>query len=100
MRIGHRVYPHPVPPQQKKLVADSSLSLCNDKDMLTFDKICLALWDNYGYLPDPVTHAFREAVVETAIQICHETGDEESYIKFCVETIRDWMNNDMPKNDV
>lgn len=62
----------------------------------TKDKIYLSLWDNPGYLPDPVADSFRDAVVETAMQICHECGTEEATVRFCAETIEDWMKRDQP----
>ena len=59
-----------------------------------YDRIYLKLWENPSYLPDPVSDAFREAVVKTALEICHETGDEDSYVKFCADTIIEWMERD------
>jgi len=55
------------------------------------DRIYLSLWRNPGYLPDPVADAFRCSVVQVAMDICHETGDEDSYVAFCAKTIADWM---------
>ena len=64
-----------------------------DKEKCIADKIYLAIWENPGYLPNPVDDAFRESLVKTAMEICHETGTEDSYIQFCVETIKDWIKN-------
>jgi hypothetical protein len=66
-------------------------------DDVIFDKIYLKLWDNFGYLPDPVKDSFRSSIIENAMEICHETGDEESFIDFCVKTIKEWLKFDKPK---
>lgn len=63
----------------------------------TKNRIYCSMWENPGYLPDPVADAFRDAVVETAMQICHECGTEEATVRFCAETIEDWMKCDQPK---
>jgi len=64
------------------------------------DDIYLTLWKNPGYLPDPVIDAFRTAVIKTAIEICHECGTHENSVKFCAETIADWMKHDTPKSKI
>lgn len=68
----------------------------DDPEKVMADRIYLSLWENQGYLPDPVQHAFREAMVLTAMQICHECGTEEDTVKFCAETIAEWMKHDTP----
>ena len=72
-----------------------SLKSINDPEKLFYDKVYLMLWSNPGYLPDPVKEAFRESVVKTAIQICHECGTEQATAEFCAETVRHWLSNDI-----
>jgi len=34
--------------------------------------------------------------VKMAIEICHECGTHSASVKFCAETIVDWMKHDLP----
>jgi hypothetical protein len=72
------------------------LTRSDDPETLMADKITRSLWDDSGYLPDPVNHAFREAIVKIAMEICHECGTEQATVDFCVKTISDWLKYDKP----
>lgn len=39
---------------------------------------------------------FRDALVKVAIDICHETGDEPSFITFCARVIREFLAENRP----
>lgn len=73
------------------------ISTQQTEEDLIHDKIYLSLWENPMYLPDPVSDAFRNSIIKTAMEICHETGDESTYVDFCVDTILTWMTFDVPK---
>ena len=60
------------------------------------ERIYLSLWKNPGYLPDPVADAFRNAMVKTAMEICHECGTEDATVEFCAEAIAEWIRLDAP----
>ena len=68
----------------------------DDPDRQFINNIYSALWENPGYLPDPVREAFRDAMIKCAIEICHECGTEKASAQFCVETITNWMKHDTP----
>ena len=59
-------------------------------------KVYAAVWGVDG--TDQVAHAMREAAVNMAVAVCHETGTEDGSVAFCAETIRDWMYNDVPQD--
>ena len=60
------------------------------------NQIYSLLWRNDGHKPNPIEDTFREAIVKTAMDICHECGTPEDSARFCAETIADWMKNDIP----
>jgi len=37
----------------------------------------------------------RSALVECAMDICHETGDRKSFIEFCARVIRGFLNDNL-----
>lgn len=44
-----------------------------------------------------VYRAFREELVKCAMQICHETGSEDTWIIFCAETVKDYLKVEMER---
>ena len=64
------------------------------------DRIFVDLWGDEIARRNPVLDAFRDALVTCAMSICHETGDEESFVRFCADTIRDFLHSEAIDEDV
>ena len=62
------------------------------------DDIYVELWGGLREAPNAVVQAFREAVVKTAGDICHECGEYNATVRFCADTIAEWMRDDTPNS--
>lgn len=47
---------------------------------------------------DAVDLAFREALTKCATEICHETGDIDTWVEFCAETISAWLLTEVARS--
>lgn len=43
-----------------------------------------------------IANAFRSALIDRAREICHETGTADGTDAFCADTIRQWLDDDVP----
>ena len=64
------------------------------------DDIYVELWGGLREAPNTVVQAFREAVVSTACTICHECGEYNATVRFCADTVAEWMRDDTPNSPI